>query len=119
MQQVARCHPDVHVNHPKGIVTSVTVESRYRGFPKESCGEDAAKALLAKYGSPTDTDRFEQPTGGLITKGLLKGLDTSRNARDTTQRWLVNGVLITFQRHDPDIDDTWSITYEVPQDTGL
>lgn len=119
VQQVARCHPDVRVNHPKDTVISVTIVSRYRGFPKETCGEDAAKALLAKYGAATDTARSDQPVGGLITKGFLKGLDTSRNAQDATQRWLRDGVLISFERNDPDGDDTWRITYEMPEDIGL
>ena len=119
VQQVARCHPNVRVNHAAGTVSSVTIESRYRGFPKESCGEDAAKALLAKYGAATDTARSDQPVGGLITKGLFKGLDTSRNAGNSTQRWIVGGVLITFERNDPDVDDTWHITYELPEDIGL
>ena len=119
VQQVGRCHPDVHVEHADGTVTKVVIQSRFRGFPKESCGEDAWKALLAKYGVPHDKDGSEQETGGVIRSGLLKGLDTTRTERDTTQVWLNDGVLITFEREDPDLEDIWQITYEMPADIGL
>ena len=119
VQQVTRCHPDVHVNYRSGLVATVTVQSRFRGFPKETCAEDASRSLLAKYGQVSAEDRSEQQVGGLISKGIFKGLDTSRAARDTKQQWLRGGVLVTFERFDPDGDDTWQITYEVPADMGL
>lgn len=119
VQDVGRCHPDVHVIHSKGSVERVEVHSRLRGFPAETCGDEAAKALLAKYGAPTDEDGTVQETGGIITSGLLKGLDTTRNERSIKQVWLRNGVLVTFDRDDPEVYDTWTITYEVPAESGL
>jgi hypothetical protein len=119
MQQVARCHPDVHVEHPAGTVTKVIVYSRYRGFPKESCGDEAEAAMLGKYGKPTSQDQNVQEEGGVITGGFLKGFDTTRNVRDTKSVWIKDGVLITFERADPEMDDIWKITYEPVQDIGL
>ena len=119
VQQVGRCHPDVQVMHPTGTVTKVVIFSRYRGFPKESCGEEAAKAMLGKYGPPNNQSEDIQEEGGVITGGLLKGLDTTRNVSDTKQSWLKDGILITFERYDPNGEDVWKITYEPVQDIGL
>lgn len=119
VQQVGRCHPDVLVEHPVGAVSKVVVRSRYRGFPKEACGDEAEKALLAKYGAPLDADETDQEVGGLITSGLFKGLDTTRTQRQTKRTWHRGGVLITFERDDPDVDDRWRITYEALEDIGL
>lgn len=119
MQQVGRCHPDVVVEHPNGKVEKVVIRSRYRGFPKETCGQEAAKAMLTKYGAPLDEDGSEQEVGGLITTGLFKGVDTTRTERLTQQTWLRDGVLITFERDDPEVDDRWTITYEARNDIGL
>ena len=119
VQQVGRCHPDVLVEHPAGTVEKVIVRGRYRGFPKEACSDEAAKAMLSKYGTPQDEDESSQETGGVITSGLFKGLDTTRTERQTKQVWVRDGVLITFERDDPDLDGLWRITYEVRQDIGL
>lgn len=119
VQQVGRCHPDVEVKYAAGLVEKVVITSRLRGFPKESCGDEAANAMLSKYGPPMAEDEDRQQTGGLITKGLFRGLDTTHTERETRQTWLRDGVLITFERDDPEGDDSWSITYQVQQDIGL
>lgn len=119
VQQVGRCHPDVHVEYENGAVARVRIESRYRGFPKEACGDEASKAMLAKYGQPIAVDQAERDTGGLITSGLFKGLDTSRTERRTEQTWTRDGVFVTFMRDDPDVNDLWRITYEPQKDIGL
>ena len=119
VQQVGRCHPDVLVEHPSGAVTKVLIRSRYRGFPKESCGNEAEKALLAKYGSPLSRDEDTQKTGSVIGEGLFMGLDTTRNARDYKLTWVDDGIIITLERFDPGVDDNWLITYEPKVDIGL
>ncbi|QZP06824.1 hypothetical protein [Caenibius sp. WL] len=119
VQEVGRCHPDVHVDHPNGVVDKVIIYSRYRGFPKETCGGEAYKALLGKYGSPHGDDEAGRPTGGVVSSGLFRGLDTRRIQRDTKQTWVSNGVLITFERWDAGGNDRWFITYEASRDIGL
>ncbi|WP_380873639.1 hypothetical protein ACFB49_42850 [Sphingomonas sp. DBB INV C78] len=106
VQQIARCHPKVIVYHPGGIVSKVEIHSQMRGFPKETCGDAAATALIGKYGTPTATDEARTPN-------LLVP------QRDTFQTWIKDGVSIEFNRYNPETDDDWTIVYAPVKNIGL
>lgn len=99
VQQVGSCHPDVIVEHPKGMVTAVEISSRLHGFPATACVEDAEKALLGKYGSPAREER-------------------SKDGHSLKQVWLTNGLMITYEQS-VYAQEFWHVRYEIVKDVGL
>lgn len=106
VQQVARCHPDVYINYERGLVASVQIKSRYRGFPKEACGDAAQDALISKYGRPVDGDKYN-----------YRGLAFIERASRMT--WVSGGVRIILERQDISGEDIWQISYVPAVDIGL
>lgn len=96
LASIGKCHPDVVVNFAKGVVRSVVLSARLRGFPATSCGEEAQTALVGKYGPPALAERGQQM--------IL--------SRPATLTWSKDEVTIRFERPDPDGQDLWTIIYE-------
>lgn len=114
VQKVGECSPGVNVSHYDGTVSSVIVQSREHGFLGGTCGNDAEKALLAKYGPPMSRDESSQKVNGLYRGGTI-----GRDVRQISMTWVEGKLQVTFKRDDPDQDDRWSISYEEAKDIGL
>lgn len=91
--EIGKCRPNVTIYFSKdGVVRSVWLSARPRGFPAYTCADEAQQALVSKYGEPVLLENG--------VRGPFSG---------PTFTWKRDAITVRLERKG--IDD-WTIVYE-------